>query len=115
MSGDAPLQVTCCAEELLQVIVGTRQIVDLVTLKESLSIASGHLAEVCDCRSEIAQVLLLLFHRLKQLFIRLLERLHLTLFSISQQMSGLMNPDIGLLNGWEDEKLWPLSRFAREA
>ncbi len=88
-------------------VTAAREQTELDHLKQQgwsdhLPIAGGHFAKVGDCRSESAQLLLLFFHRFKQLFIRLLERLHLTLFNIGEQMGGLMDPSIGLLNGWPE-------------
>jgi hypothetical protein len=84
---------------MFQVIVGARQVFDLVVLEESVPVTRGDFAEVCDCRSERPQAVLLLFHGLQQLLIRLLEGAHIALLSVSEQMSGLMHPGIGLPDG----------------
>jgi len=97
--GDAPLDMASGAKELFEVIVGARQVFDLVVLEESVPITRGDFAEVCDCRSERPQAVLLLFHGLQQLLIRLLEGAHIALLSVSEQMSGLMHPRIGLPDG----------------
>src|SRR2546425_2075103 len=87
------------AKVLFEVIVGARQVFDLVVLEESVPITLGDFAEVCYSRSERPQPVLLLFHGLQQLLIRLLERAHIALLSVSEQMSGLMHPRIGLPDG----------------
>lgn len=74
------------AKELFQIIVGARQVRDLVALKEPSPIARGDFAEVCHCWSEIAQLLLLLCHRLQQLLILLLECAHSALLGIGEQV-----------------------------
>ena len=97
--GDAPLDMAGGAKVLFEVIVGARQVFDLVVLEESVPITRGDFAEVCDCRSERPQAVLLLLHGLQQLLIRLLEGAHIALLSVSEQMSGLMHPRIGLPDG----------------
>ena len=84
------------AKELFQIIVGARQVRDLVALKEPSPIARGDFAEVCHCWSEIAQLLLLLCHRLQQLLILLLEGARRTLLGIGEQVHGLVQPDVRL-------------------
>lgn len=95
-SSDSPLDMTGNAKILFQIIVGTRQIRDLVALEKSFPIACGDFVEMCHCRSESAQLLLLLCHRLQELLILLLESAHRVLLGIGEQVSGPVQPDIGL-------------------
>src|SRR5260221_10619655 len=87
-----------CAKDLLQIIVGARQVFDLVALKEPLPIACGDFPEVCHRWSERAKLLLLLGHSLEQLLIGLLEGCHVALFGVGKQVSGLMDPGVSLLD-----------------
>ncbi|HEV2582466.1 MAG TPA: hypothetical protein VGT44_16535 [Ktedonobacteraceae bacterium] len=52
--------------------------------------------KVCHCRSESAQLLLLVCHRLQELLILLLEGTHRVLLGVGEQMSGMVQPDVGL-------------------
>ena len=96
---DAPLDLTGGAKVLFEIIVGARQVFDLLVLEESVPITLSDFAEVGYCRSERPQPVLLLFHAFQQLLIRLLEAAHIALLSVSEQMSGLMHPRIGLPDG----------------
>ncbi len=87
---DAPLDMAGGAEELLQIIVGPRQIFDLVAVEEPVPITGSDFLEVYHCGSECAQPVLLLCHRLKPPLILLLEGGHSTLFGIGKQVSGLV-------------------------
>src|SRR5260370_35634796 len=86
-----------CGKELLQIIVGARQVFGLVALKEPLPIACGDFPEVCHRWSELAKLLLLLGHRLEQLLIGLLEGCHVALIGVGKQVSGLMDPGVNMM------------------
>src|SRR2546423_13052371 len=101
-SGDAPLDMAGGAKVLFQVIVRARQIFDLIILEESVPVTRSDFPEVGDCRSERAQLVLLLCHGLQQLLICLLQSGHIKLLGVSEQVSGLMHPGIGLPDGWPE-------------
>lgn len=95
-ASDSPLDMSSGAKVLFQVIVGARQVCDLIALKKSLPITLGDFVEVGDGASQSAQPLLLVCHRLQELQILLLEGTHRALLGIGEQVSGLMQPEIGL-------------------
>jgi len=96
---DSPLDMAGSANILFQVVVGPRQVVDLVAVKEPVPITLGDFAEVCHGRSQGAQLVLLLCHGREQLLILLLEDAHVTLLGVGQQVSGLVQPTVGLPDG----------------
>jgi hypothetical protein len=87
------------AKVLLQVIVGARQILDLVAPEESVPITLGDFAEVCHRWSELTQLVLLLRHGCQQVLILLLEGGCVVLGGVGKEVSGLMQPRIGLPDG----------------
>jgi hypothetical protein len=93
---DAPLDRAGSAKVLFQVIIGTRQIFDLVVVEEPVPITGSDILEVCHCGRECAQPVLLLCHRLQQPLILLLEGGHSTLLGIGEQVSGLVQPGVRL-------------------
>ena len=98
-SGDPSFHMACRAKVLLKIIVGTRQVFNLVAAEQSLPVALGDFAEVYYRRSEPAQHVLLLCHGLEQVLILLLEGLHITLLGVGEQVSGLVEPRIRLPDG----------------
>lgn len=84
-------------EILLQRIVGSWQVFDLITSKKSFPITGRHLAKVRDCLRSLAQLFLFGSHGREQLFIGRFEHRHRVLFFVGQEMSGLVKPLVGLL------------------
>jgi hypothetical protein len=71
---------------------------DLITSKQALPIASRDLAKVFDPSRQFLGLLLTLSHPLKELLILLFEANPIGLLFIAQDMSRLMKPLIGLFN-----------------
>jgi hypothetical protein len=93
--GHSPLDMACGAKELFQIIVGPRQIRDLIAVEEPIPIALRHLTEVGDCSSKIIQLPLLTLDHLQELPILLLKRLQRMLLRIGKQVGRLIDPSIG--------------------
>jgi hypothetical protein len=91
--------MTGCPEILLQAIVGTRQLLERIASKQPAPIAGRDLAEVGDGCCQLTQAFLLLRHGREELPILLFEPCFLLVLCMSQQMGGLVEPVIGLLDG----------------
>ena len=82
--GDSPLDMASRAKVLFQIIVGPREVFDLVAAEKSVPITVGDFAEVCHCSRQVAQLVLVLRHGCQQLLILLLEGGDIALLGISQ-------------------------------
>jgi len=74
----------------------------IVTMKQTLPIAGRHFLEVRDHRSLGTELILLLGHGGEEVLIVPFESVHVALFGIGEQVSRLMHPPIGLLDGGEE-------------
>jgi hypothetical protein len=84
-------------KELFQDIVGARQARNLVASEEAVPITLRDFPELHHCWSERPQPVLLLCHGLEQLLIVLLQSGDVVLLGVGEQVSGLVQPCVGLL------------------
>src|SRR5258708_29031900 len=87
------------AKVLFQVIVGPRQICDLVTVKEAVPVTGSDFLEMRYRRGQYSEQVLLLCHGVQELLIVPFQGIHIMLFGIGEEVGRLMHPRIGLLDG----------------
>jgi hypothetical protein len=97
--GRSPLMVAMRAKALLQVVIGARQLRDLITMEEAWPVTAGNLEEVPQRRGERPRGSLVPCHRAQQAAQATLHSRSRVLFLMGQDAGGLLDPALGNAHG----------------
>jgi transposase len=96
--GDPPIVMARGAEEVLEIIIGPREVGDLIALKDAAPIALGHGAEVLDGGRQRPHGGALVSHLGEQPAVGAAQREEVVARRIRKQVSRLMHPAVGGAN-----------------
>ena len=93
-AGRPPLVAAIGSEQLLEIVVGARQIGDDITMEQAGAVAAGHLEEMVDRAGEAASLGAVAHHGAEQAIKTASQRLGRLAGSVAQDPGGLVDPGI---------------------
>ena len=93
-AGRPPLVAAIGAEQLLEIVVGARQIHDDITMEQTGAVAAGHFEEMVDRTGEAASLGAVAHHSAEQAIKTASHRLGRPAGSVAQDPGGLVDPGI---------------------